>query len=141
MLAEFVLLIVAVGVTAVMVTRSPLSSVAAAPTQPTQSLTVTMGDAATAEVTVTPGRVGSNVIDVELRDLEGRVVNPYEAPVVELSQPELDIGSLQPEVLPLGIGRYRATADLRFAGRGTCRSACGSTSSSPRPGSATVTIE
>ena len=75
-----------------------------------------LGDAATAEVTVTPGRVGVNVVDVELRDLEGRIVNPYEAPVIELAVPALDVGPLQPEVVPLGIGRYQATADLGFAG-------------------------
>ena len=116
-LTELVLLLAAVGVTAVMVTRSPLSSVAtAAPAPVPQSATVTLGDATTADVTVTPGRVGFNVIDVELRDLEGRIVNPYEAPVVELALAELDVGPLQPEVLPLGIGRYQATADLRFAG-------------------------
>ena len=116
-LAELVLLLVAVGVTAVMVTRSPLTSEAAAgPAQVDQSLTVALGDAATADVTVTPGRVGFNVVDVELRDLEGRLINPYEAPVVELALPALDVGPLQPEVLPLGIGRYQATADLRFAG-------------------------
>ena len=69
-------------------------------------------DGGTAAVTVTPGRSGSTTIDVELRDLEGRVVNPYEAPIVELSLPELDVGPLRPEVLPLGIGRYQATADL-----------------------------
>ncbi len=116
-LAEFVLLLVAVGVTAVMVTRSPLSSVAtAAPAEATQSLTVSLGDTATADVTVTPGQVGFNVVDIELRDTEGRIVNPYEPPVVEFALPSLDVGPLQPEVLALGIGRYQATADLRFAG-------------------------
>ena len=51
-----------------------------------------------------------------LHDVEGRIINPYEAPVVELALPALGIGPLRPEVLPLGIGRYQATADLRFAG-------------------------
>ena len=74
-----------------------------------------MADATTADVTVTPGRVGFNVIDIELRDLEGRIVNPYEPPVVELSFPSSMSGPT-PEVLPLGIGRYQATVDLRFAG-------------------------
>ena len=119
-IAELVLLVAAVGVTAVMVTRSPLSSAtsaAAAPTAPaTETVTVQLGDAATAEVTVSPGSVGANIVDLELRDLEGRVVNPYEAPVVELSVPALDVGPLRPEVVPLGIGRYEATADMGFAG-------------------------
>jgi copper transport protein len=116
--AELALLVAAVGVTAVMVTRSPLSSVAVASPTATESQTVTvmLGDSATADVTITPARVGFNVVDVELRDLEGRIVNPYEAPVIELALPALDVGPLQPEVIPLGIGRYQATADLGFAG-------------------------
>ena len=62
------------------------------------------------------GRVGSNAIDIELHDVEGASINPYEAPVVELSLPASGIGPLRPEVLPLGIGRYQANADLGFAG-------------------------
>ncbi len=47
--------------------------------------TVTLSnDGGTADVSVMPGRVGSNVIDIVLHDVEGRVINPYEAPVVEL---------------------------------------------------------
>ena len=120
--AELALLLAVVGVTAVMVTRSPLGSMtaaatAAAPAEPRmrwrRSRCPTTGHA---EVTVTPGRVGFNVIDVVLHDVEGRVVNPYEAPDVELSLPEADVGPLRPEVLPLGIGRYQANADLGFAG-------------------------
>ena len=66
-LAELVVLVLAVGVTAVMVTRSPLSSVAAAPTQTSQTLTVPLGDTAVAAVTVAPATVGFNNIDVEIR--------------------------------------------------------------------------
>ncbi len=118
-IAELVLLVAAVGVTAVMVTRSPLSSVtAAAPpsADATKTLTVQLGETATADVTVSPGTVGANTVGLELRDLEGRIVNPYEAPVVELSVPALDVGPLRPDVVPLGIGRYEATADMGFAG-------------------------
>ncbi len=116
--AELVVLVAAVGVTAVMVTRSPLSSAAAASGEATevQQLTVPLSDTGTADVTITPGRVGFNVVDIVLRDLGGRIVNPYEAPAVEFALPALDVGPLQPEVLPLGIGRYQATTDLGFAG-------------------------
>ena len=100
-----------------------------------------LGDTATADVTVTPGRVGFNVVDVELRDLEGRIVNPYEAPVIELAQPALDVGPLQPEVLPLGIGRYQATADLRFAGTWDLSIRVRIDEFESVAGSATVTIE
>ena len=117
-IVELVLLVAAVGVTAVMVTRSPLSpAVAASAEAPeSQTLTIQLADARTADVTITPGRLGFNVVDVVLRDTQGRIVNPYEAPELEFSLPALDVGPLQPEVLPLGIGRYQATADLGFAG-------------------------
>ena len=62
-IAELVLLVAAVGVTAVMVTRSPLSSVTAAappPADATKTMTVQLGEAATADVTVSPGTVGAN---------------------------------------------------------------------------------
>jgi copper transport protein len=120
---ELVLLLAVVGVTAVMVTRSPLSSTSAAATAaPAEAhemamATVTLSnDGGTADVSVMPGRVGSNAIDIVLHDVEGRVINPYEAPVVEVSLPASGIGPLRPEVLPLGIGHYQANADLSFAG-------------------------
>ena len=114
---ELAVLLVAVGVTAVMVTRSPLPTAAAADADAAQTVTVALSDdGGSALVTVTPSGVGFNVVDIELRDVAGRVVNPYEPPAVELSLPELDVGPLRPEVLALGIGRYQATVDLGFAG-------------------------
>jgi copper transport protein len=114
--AELALLLVVVGVTSVMVTRSPLQSTASAQAPSVEASTIALSGGGTADVTVTPGRTGFNAVDVTLRDAEGRVVNPYEAPVVELALPELDVGPLTPEVLPLGIGRYQATANLGFPG-------------------------
>jgi copper transport protein len=123
---ELALLVAVVGVTAVMVTRSPLGSTTAAATAaappPAEAhemamATVTLSnDGGTAEVSVMPGRVGSNAIDIALRDVAGRTINPYETPVVELSLPASDIGPLRPEVVPLGIGHYQANAELSFAG-------------------------
>jgi copper transport protein len=121
--AELALLVAVVGVTAVMVTRSPLgSTTVAAPATPAEAegmamATVTLSDdGGTADVMVTPGRVGSNAIDIVLHDVAGRVINPYDAPVVELSLPAAEIGPLRPEVVALGIGHYQANADLSFAG-------------------------
>jgi copper transport protein len=119
---ELVLLTAAVGVTAVLVTRSPLGSTTTAvasapPADSPDTATITLSDdAGTADVSVTPGRAGSNAIDLELLDAEGRVVNPYEAPVVELSLPAADVGPLRPELHPLGIGHYQAHVDLTIAG-------------------------
>lgn len=118
--AELAILLAAVAVTAVMVTRSPLSSVSAAepaPAATSQSLEIVFSDeGGTADVSVSPASTGFNVVDVVLRDVEGRIVNPVEAPVIQLTQPALDVGPLEPEVLGLAIGRYQATVSLGFVG-------------------------
>jgi copper transport protein len=123
---ELALLLSVVGVTAVMVTRSPLAATtaaagaAAATNSETNEMvmaSVTLSDdGGTAGVMVMPAGLGSNTIDIVLDDVEGRVIKPYEAPVVELSLPAADIGPLRPEVFPLGVGHYQANADLSFAG-------------------------
>jgi copper transport protein len=119
-LAELAVLLAVVGVTAVMVTRSPLQpATAAAPATAgsRQNLTVQLsGDGGVVEVAVAPARAGFNTIDLVLRDIEGRIVNPIEAPVVELSQHDAHVGPLRPDVLPLAIGRYQANTDLAIAG-------------------------
>jgi len=119
-LAEATLLLVSVGVTAVLVTRSPVSSTAAAAPPTTvapQVLTLDVsGGAGTVEATITPGRIGANTVTLVLRDVEGRIINPYETPVVEFAQAAADIGPLRPEVRPVYIGQYESTAELGFAG-------------------------
>jgi copper transport protein len=150
--AELALLVAAVGVTAVMVTRSPLGSTTAAATAATPAVppaahemataTVTLSnDGGTADVSVMPGRVGANAIDIVLRDTEGRIINPYETPVVELSLPAADIGPLRPRVLPLGIGHYQANADLGFAGSWALSIRVRTGEFESVVGSTTVTIE
>jgi copper transport protein len=119
---ELALLVAVVGITAVIVTRSPLSATTAAATAPvapaeSDTSTITLpNDGGLVDVTVTPGRAGSNVIDLMLYDAEGRTMNPYEAPVVELSLPAADIGPLRPAVHALAIGHYQAHTDLSIAG-------------------------
>lgn len=121
-LAELALLAAVVGTTAVLVTRSPIAAtsdaVAAGPTTTLapRTLVIELSDGSVAGLTVAPGRTGSNTITIELRDDEGRIVNPLETPVVELTQPALDIGPLRPDVTAANIGRYRVTADLPVAG-------------------------
>ena len=95
-----------------------MASSAPAPTPiPPEIVTIALEpDGGTAEVTVTPARVGANVIEVVLRDDEGRVINPVEPPTVELTQPELDVGPLRTDVTAVYIGEYEATVDLSYAG-------------------------
>lgn len=120
--AELVVLVVVVGTTAVLVTRSPVSSTSAA-AAPTTAVAEVVGfelelsdGSGTVEVSLSPGRVGPNTVDVVLVDVEGRIVNPLDTPSVEFTQTALDIGPLRPDVRAVNIGRYEATADLGVAG-------------------------
>jgi len=122
-LAELAMLLTAVGVTAVLVTRSPVSSASSAPpagpttTVPPQVFTLAVsGGTGTVDVSITPSRIGANALSLVLRDAEGRIVNPYEMPAVEFSQSAADIGPLRPEVRAVAIGQYELTAELGFAG-------------------------
>lgn len=130
-LVEAVLLLVVVGVTSVLVTRSPVASGGplpaaggptgtAVPPAPapgdTATVIVLLSDGGMATVSLEPGRVGSNEMTVVLHDAEHRVVDPVEDPTVEFTQVDLDVGPLAADVEPVAVGRYRATLDLSFAG-------------------------
>jgi copper transport protein len=124
---EAVLLVAVLGVTSVLVTRSPVTSggpptgveepVGSAPiTGEAVTVVVGLSDGGMATVSLTPGRVGRNEMKVLLHDAEHRVLNPVDTPSVELTQAELDVGPLAAELAPVAIGDYRATVDLAFAG-------------------------
>jgi copper transport protein len=119
---EAVALLAVVGVTAVLVTRSPAGSSAVpavpAPT-PAQTVRIDLTGGGTAEVTVEPGRTGTNTIEVVLRDAEGRIVDPVDPPSVELTQESLEVGPLAAELTPIYVGDYEATLDLSFPGEWT----------------------
>jgi copper transport protein len=121
---ELLLLLAVVGTTAVLVTRSPVTTSAAAPaagptdptgpttTVPPQLLTIEMSDGGTVEVSLAPARSGPNILELVLRDREGRVINPLEDPSVEFTEETLDIGPIDAEVTPTYIGEYTAEANL-----------------------------
>ena len=90
--AELVLLLTVVGVTAVLVTRSPNAPVASAvgaggavPVVRTLDLTLDNG-AGTAHVEVTPAAQGTNRLDITLVDPSGQPIVPVEPPEVALTR-------------------------------------------------------
>lgn len=127
---ETVLLLGVVAIASVLVTRSPIESYAApsagdsgttdatGPTDPAVStlVAVALSDGGSAEMTVSPAAVGRNYIEVVMRDDEGRIVNPIDAPDIAFTQPSLDVGPLEPEMTPRYIGVYDAAVDLSFPG-------------------------
>jgi copper transport protein len=118
-LAELAVLLVIVGVTAVLVARSPVSSSAAAP--PTSvvpdavEVPLTNG-AGTASIAVAPARAGSNEIRVILSDPSGQPLEPVELPTVELTEVEQGVGPLRPIVHPFSPGEFHVIADIPLAG-------------------------
>jgi len=122
-MAELVLLLAVVGVTAVLVTRSPNAPVASAvgeggavPVVRTLDLTLDNG-AGTAHVEITPAAQGTNRLDIALLDPSGQPIVPVEPPEVELTQEALDIGPLEPPVLlSPGPGEYQVITDITQPG-------------------------
>ena len=118
--AELLLLLAVVGVTSVLVTRSPVASSATPPAAtavPAEAVELPLsGDAGTVLFTVAPGRAGQNEIFLALRDPAGRPLEPADVPTVELTEPDLGVGPLRPIVHPLAVGEYHVIADLPLAG-------------------------
>ena len=134
---ELVLLLAVVGVTAVMVTRSPLSSTTAAATAaPAEAremamATVTLSnDGGTADVSVMPGRVGSNAIDIVLHDVEGRSSTRTKRRWSSSRCRRSGSGHYVRKCSRSGSGTTRRTPTSASPGAGSCRSVCGPASSS-----------
>jgi copper transport protein len=108
-----------VGVTAVLVARSPVSSSAAPPpvTVPPDAVEVPLSNGAgTASIAIAPARTGSNEIRVTLSDPSGQPLEPVEPPTVELTEAEQGVGPLRPIVHPFSPGEYHVIADIPLAG-------------------------
>ena len=118
--AELVLLLAVVGVTSVLVTRSPIASSSAPPPAtavPAEAVELPLsGDAGTVLFTVAPGLAGQNEISLALRDPAGQPLDPIDVPTVELTEPALGLGPLRPVVHPLSVGEYHVIADIPLAG-------------------------
>ena len=119
-LVELAILLVVVGVTAVLVARSPITSSGASPDAVTPApgaVEVPLTDGAgTAAIAIAPARAGSNEIRVTLTDAAGLPIEPVDTPVVELTEPQLGVGPLRPIVHPFGGGEYHVIADIPLAG-------------------------
>ena len=114
------LLLAVVGVSSVLVTRSPIASSATPPpvtAVPADAVELPLsGGAGTVLFTVAPARAGQNEIYLALQDPSGQPLDPAEAPTVELTEPTLGVGPLRPTVHPLTVGEYHVIADIPLAG-------------------------
>jgi copper transport protein len=120
---ELVLLLAVVGVTSVLVTRSPIASSATPPPAtvvPSDAVEVPLSNGAgTVRYAVAPARAGQNEISLVLAGPDGQPLVPFETPTVELTEPALGVGPLRPLVHPLTDGQYHVIADIPIAGEYT----------------------
>ena len=119
---ELVGLLAVVGVTSVLVNRSPVSASASAPAAPVttvapQAVEVPLSSGAgTAGYTFIPARTGQNTMVLTLLDPSGQPLVPVDDPTIELTEPTLGVGPLRPIVHPLDAGQFHVIADVPIAG-------------------------
>ena len=119
---ELVGLLAVVGVTSVLVNRSPVSASAAPSAAPVttvapEAVEVPLSSGAgTARYTFIPARAGQNTMELTLLDAAGQPLVPVDDPAIELTEPTLGVGPLRPIVHPLGDGQFHVIADVPLAG-------------------------
>lgn len=110
---EAVLLVVLLGVTGVLVNKSPRPAPVTAPTGTTGTGAATAGDLRVLAV-MDPQRVGSNTLLVQVQDAAGDPYDPPANPVVSLRTEGLDIGEVT--MRPVGAGTYQGEVVVPRAG-------------------------
>jgi copper transport protein len=118
---EVAVLLVVIGVTTVLVNRSPVPASAATPAPVTtvapSAVEVPLSsNAGTATYSFVPALPGQNEMVLTLRDPSGNPLEPIEDPTIELTEAQLGVGPLRPIVHPLGAGEYHVIADVPLAG-------------------------
>jgi copper transport protein len=119
---ELIGLLAVVGVTSVLVNRSPGSASASAPSAPVTTVAPDAVEvplssgAGTASYTVIPARAGQNTMELTLLDPTGQPLVPVDDPAIELTEPTLGVGPLRPIVHPHGPGEFHVIADVPLAG-------------------------
>jgi copper transport protein len=110
---EAVLLVVLLGVTGVLVNKSPRPAPVSAPSGTTGVGAATVGDLKVLAV-LDPRRTGSNTLLVQVQDAAGEPYDPPRTPVVELRTDGLDLGEVT--MRPVGAGTYRGEVVVPRAG-------------------------
>jgi copper transport protein len=119
--AELVILLAVVGVTSVLVNRSPVAASAVAPAPLTtvapSAVEVPLSSGAgTATYTLAPALPGQNEMELALADPSGKPLVPVDVPTIELTEPALGVGPLRPIVHPVADGEFHVIADIPLAG-------------------------
>ncbi len=116
--AEALLLALVLGVTGVLVSRSPVATTgpsAEEGTTPAVEVVEELGDG-TLRARITPGRVGVNALEIELLDADGKPLEPAAVPELSTTLADPALGPFTRPLTQTGTGAYEATLDLPMAG-------------------------
>jgi len=115
--AEAALLAVVLAVTGVVVSRSPVDAASPPSGAPAVAVerTEPLGDG-TLTARVTPGAVGVNSLEIELRDADGDPLDPVAVPELSTTLADPALGPFARPLTETGPGTYEATLDLPMAG-------------------------
>ncbi len=114
---EAAILVVVVGLTGVLVDRSPRGTPTSSGTASTGAETVRLSEDLQVVAVLTPGRLGRNVVRLQLQDANGEPVEPTRLPEATLATNGLELGSI-----PLtsdAAGTFRGEVVLPTAGEWT----------------------
>lgn len=105
------------AVTGLLVISSPATAGPSTPTMAPEALVVVEPlEDGELTLTLTPGSVGVNALEIELTDGAGRPFEPVDAPTVALSLPAFGVGPLERPVSRTGSGAFLATVDAPLPG-------------------------
>jgi copper transport protein len=115
---EVALLVAVICVTGLLVMQSPHADQDPGPPPAGEStFRAALGEGAV-QGSITPARLGVNVIEFAVRDGDGAAVAPSETPTVTATLPDQGLGPVVAAVRPTGApGRYRAQITLPAPGR------------------------
>lgn len=111
--AEALALVAVLGVTAVMVSQEPPQRTAAE--TPARAVTAS-GDGASVAITLRPGSLGTNSLQLALTRPDGSPLDPGEVPALTVQLVETPIGPFTHPLTRVGAGEYQAIVDFPLAG-------------------------
>lgn len=111
---EAVLIVLVLAVTGFLVNESPRARAVVVPDDRIGAQTTQLGDDVRVLATMTPARVGRNVVKVRLRDPGGKPFDAARPPEISLRSDDFDLG--QVKATSVAAGAYRADVVLPAAG-------------------------
>lgn len=116
--AEAVLLAVVVAVTSLLVTNDPRAEKPADVAKPVV-LDMDLPEGFAAELTIVPGRIGTNSAEVSITDIAGKPVVTMDPPEISVLLEEYDLGPFRHTLAETDLGQYEGNFSLPIEGEWT----------------------